>query len=268
MSEDTTSAPSIMDLQSAVTSDETAITEQTQTYLADPEFELRGLAWNPLCDPAMPLIGLLIRLRHLDRHADINALYRDLHNQISTIMEELNSLDYDPGALKAYSYSLCLLVDEVVMSTPWGRCSNWSTRSLLSVFHHESWGGEKFFTLLARMATDAAKYQHVLEFMYLCLCTGLKGKHGNVPRGDDELQRIINHLHGLLRPLRGETPKRLTEPLTHVAPRNYRIKRAWPLWTPWAMAGAVLVVAYTVYAVRLHGITQQVLVSLDRILTL
>ena len=93
MSEDTTSESPIKALEDAVTPAPPVITEQTQTYLADPEFELRGLAWNPLCDPAMPLIGLLIRLRHLDRHADINALYRDLHNQISTIMEELNSLD-------------------------------------------------------------------------------------------------------------------------------------------------------------------------------
>ena len=47
MSEDTTSAPSTKDLQGAITSDETAITEQTPTYLADPEFELRAeQSWN------------------------------------------------------------------------------------------------------------------------------------------------------------------------------------------------------------------------------
>lgn len=236
--------------------------------LADTEFDLRGLAWNPLCDPAMPLIGLVIRLRSLDQHDDVSALYQGVHNQITTIMEELKPLDYDPGALKAYSYSLCLLLDEVVMSTPWGRHSQWSQRSLLSAFHHETWGGEKFFTLLTRMATDVAHYQHVLEFMYLCLCAGLKGKYGNQVSGDEQVQRVINHLHGLLRPLRGVAPTPLTEPLTHVAPSHYRIKRAWPLWTPWAMAGGVLIVAYTVYAVRLHDVTRQVLVSLDHLLTL
>ena len=92
--------------------------------------------------------------------------------------------------------------------------------------------------------------------------------YGAHAKGDEEIQKIIDQLHGLLRPLRGETPKRLTDPLTNAAPRNYRIKRAWPLWTPWAMAAVVLTVAYTIYSIRLNTITQQVLVSLERVLHL
>lgn len=236
--------------------------------LLDPQFDLRGLSWNPLCDAAMPLIGLAIRLRSIDKHDDVAGLYQSIHNQISTVMEEVARLDYEPGALKAYSYSLCLLLDETVMSTPWGGYCEWSQRSLLSAFHQETFGGEKFFTVLARMSTEAARYQHVLEFMYLCLCMGVKGKYGKQVNGDVEVQKIISNLHALLRPLRGETPKRLTDPLTHVAPRNYRIKRAMPLWTPWALAAVVLAAAYTAYSLRLNAITQEVLVSLERILTL
>ncbi|WPC27600.1 type IVB secretion system protein IcmH/DotU [Pseudomonas moraviensis] len=236
--------------------------------LADPEFDLRGLAWNPLCDAAMPLIGLVIRLRRLDQHDDVPELYMSVSNQITTIMEEVRQLDYDAGMLKAYSYSLCLLIDEVVMRTSWGKSSSWSARSLLSQFHGETQGGEKFFTVMNNMIPEAARYQQVLEFMYLCLIAGLKGKYGAHAKGDDEIQKIISQLHGLLRPLRGETPKRLTDPLKNVAPRNYRIKRTWPLWTPWAMAAVVLTVAYTIYTIRLNAITEEVLVSLERILNL
>lgn len=260
-------------LQRATTSTGSDVVEEQakakpEPLLADPEFDMRGLAWNPLCDAATPLIGLVIRLRRLDRHNDVPALYQSVSNQITTIMEEVSQLDYDPGTLKAYSYSLCLLLDEVVMSTSWGKSSTWSARSLLSQFHEETWGGEKFFTVLTRMNTEATKYQHVLEFMYQCLISGLKGKYGNQAKGDDEIQKIINQLHSVLRPLRGETPKRLTDPLSNVAPRNYRIKRAWPLWTPWALAAAVLTCAYTIYSIRLNAITQEVLVSLERILNL
>lgn len=236
--------------------------------LADPEFDMRGLAWNPLCDAATPLIGLVIRLRRLDRHDNVPALYQSVSNQITTIMEEVRQLDYDAGMLKAYSYSLCLLLDEVVMSTTWGKSSTWSARSLLSQFHEETWGGEKFFTVMNNMIPEAARYQHVLEFMYQCLVSGLKGKYGAHAKGDDEIQKIINQLHGLLRPLRGETPKRLTDPLKNVAPRNYRIKHAWPLWTPWALAAVVLVTAYSIYTMRLNAITREVLTSLDKILKL
>lgn len=125
--------------------------------LADPEFDMRGLAWNPLCDAATPLIGLVIRLRRLDQHDDVPALYRSVSNQITTIMEEVSQLDYDAGMLKAYSYSLCLLLDEVVMSTTWGRLSSWSERSLLSQFHGETRGGERFFTVMNNMIPEAAR---------------------------------------------------------------------------------------------------------------
>jgi len=239
-----------------------------ELLLADPEFDIRGVAWNPLCDAATPLIGLVIRIRRLDQHADVPALYRSVSNQITTIMEEVSQLDYDDGMLKAYSYSLCLLLDEVVMATAWGKLSSWSERSLLSQFHGETRGGERFFTIMNNMIPEAARYQHVLEFMYQCLVSGLKGKYGLHPKGDDEIQKIITQLHGLLRPLRGETPKRLTDPLKNVAPRNYRIKRTWPLWTPWALAAVVLATAYTLYTLRLNAITQEVLVSLERILNL
>jgi len=183
------------------------ITANSQRQLADPEFDLRGVAWNPLCDAATPLIGLVIRLRRLDQHDDVPALYLSVSNQITTIMEEVSQLDYDAGMLKAYSYSLCLLLDEVVMSTTWGRLSSWSARSLLSQFHGETQGGEKFFTVMNNMIPEAARYQHVLEFMYQCLISGLKGKYGAHIKGDDEIQKIIDQLHGLLRPLRGETPQ-------------------------------------------------------------
>ena len=236
--------------------------------LADPEFDMRGLAWNPLCDAATPLIGLVIRLRRLDQHDDVPVLYQSVSNQITTIMEEVSQLDYDASMLKAYSYSLCLLLDEVVMATSWGRLSSWSARSLLSQFHGETQGGDRIFTVMNNMIPEASRYQHVLEFMYQCLVSGLKGKYGAHAKGDEEIQKIITQLHSLLRPLRGETPKRLTDPLANVAPRHYRIKRAWPLWIPWAMAAAVLTVAYTIYSIRLNTLTQQVLASLEKILNL
>ncbi|POA16945.1 hypothetical protein C1886_24510 [Pseudomonas sp. FW300-N1A1] len=244
------------------------ITDAPPVCRADTGFELRGLAWSPLCDAAMPLFGLLIRLHSLEHHKDVAQLYQNVHNQITTVMEEVSQLDYDPGTLKAYSYSLCLLADEIVMDTPWGKYSTWSQRSLLSAFHQETWGGEKFFTLLAHMTAEAAKYQHVLEFMYLCLCMGLKGKYGNQAKGDEEVQKIITRLYRVIRPRHGETPECLTDPLTHVAPRHYRLNRQWPLWTPWALAAVVLASAYTIYAVRLNTLTQQVLTSLERILNL
>ena len=237
-------------------------------YPQDPEFQLRGAFSNPMLDAAMALFGLSIRLHTLDEHKDVERLYDDISNQIRTILEEIRQHDYDDASFKAYSYSLCLFMDETVMRRPWGVDSIWRQHPLLSEFHQETWGGEKFFTLVERMSMDAARYQDVLEFMYFCICLGLKGKYAVRDKGDEEIQKIITKLHRIIRGLRGPAPERLTDPLSNVAPRNYRIRRQWPWWSPWLIASALLVVIYTAYSVRLNAITQQVLQSLDGILKL
>ncbi|MBV6286788.1 type IVB secretion system protein IcmH/DotU [Pseudomonas sp. MAFF 301350] len=251
----------------AIASSENTATE-IDHYLHDPEFRLRGAFKNPMLDAAMALFGLSFRLATLDHHDNVKKLYDDVSNQIRTILEEVRQLEYDDASFKAYSYSLCLFMDETVMGRPWGVRSIWSHHPLLSEFHKETWGGEKFFTLLERMSTEAARYQDVVEFMYFCVCLGLKGKYAVHDKGDEEIQKLITRLQRIIRELRGPTPQQLTDPLANVAPRNFRISRQWPWWSPWLAASMLLAGIYAVYSLRLNTITQQVLQSLDNILKL
>ncbi|UOB56979.1 type IVB secretion system protein IcmH/DotU [Burkholderia pyrrocinia] len=231
----------------------------------DLQFQLRGHSFNPLVDAAQPLLGLVIRLRRLDRCDDIPRLYASVRDQITAVSEEVRQLGYDGATQLAYRYALCTFIDEAVMATPWGHGSLWRERSLLSYHHNETWGGEKFFTVLARMQMEPERYRDVLEFKYLCLCLGFQGKYGQQHNQQDTLNAIIVKLHRLLRPLRGDAPERLTDAPT-VATRRYRLKRQMPLWTPWAIALVVLVGAYLFFAIRLGTTTDQVLQSLDHIL--
>ena len=229
-------------------------------------FQLRGHGYNPLVDGALPLFGLVIRIRKLQAYDDVVDLYAKVRNQIAALGEEGRQHDYDGATQLAFRYCLCAFVDEAVMGTAWGAQSSWAERSLLSVHHDETWGGEKFFTVMSRMQMEPKKYRDMLEFMYLCLCLGFKGKYSVQFSGNEELQIIISKLHRVLRELRGETPERLTDALSNVASRHYRVGRQWPWWTPWAVAGLVLVVAFVIYSLRLELTTRQVLQSLDSIL--
>jgi len=250
----------------AVNPDSPARQTMDTDYPIDPEFQLRGGFSNPMIDGAMPLFGLGIRVRTLDKHPGIEPLYKDVHNQISTLLEELRQHTYEPAHLLAFSYALCLYLDESVMGTPWGKNSTWSHQPLLSDFHQETWGGEKFFTVLSRMMLEPQRYQDVLEFMYVCLCIGLKGKYGIQPKGDEALQGIIVKLHRIIRDLRGPTPEQLSDPLTNVAPRNYRMNRQWPWWSPLVVTAVALVLMYGFFNYRLHLITTEVLRSLNGVL--
>ncbi|WP_199100896.1 type IVB secretion system protein IcmH/DotU, partial [Dyella sp. ASV21] len=135
---------------------------------ADFDFSLRGHGYNPLVDAAMPLLGLVIRLRQIGECSDVPRLYNTVRDQIASMDEEVRKHEYDGATQLAYRYALCAFIDEAVMQTPWGSHSLWAARSLLSVHHNETWGGEKFFTVLSRMMMDPKKYRDVLEFKYVC----------------------------------------------------------------------------------------------------
>ncbi|EOG3618220.1 type IVB secretion system protein IcmH/DotU [Pseudomonas putida] len=238
----------------------------TEGYPADPEFQLRGGFANLMLDAASPLFGLVIRLRTLDELPNIKEVHQQVRNQIDNIQEEIRQHGYEPAQLLAYSYGLCLFIDEAVMERPWGKSSCWSQEPLLSIFHDETWGGEKIFTVISRLMQEPKRYQDVLEFMYYALCLGLRGKYALAPKGEETLNALIHQLHGIIRELRGPTPEEVCDPYTNVAPRNFRMDRQWPWWSPLVISAIAMAVAYGIYSYRLHLITTEVVESLNGIL--
>lgn len=235
-------------------------------YPADPQFQLRGGFANLMLDAASPLFGLVIRLRTLDELPNIKDVHQQVRNQIDNIQEEMRQHGYEPAQLLAYTYGLCLFIDEAVMERPWGKSSCWSQEPLLSIFHDETWGGEKIFTVISRLMQEPKRYQDVLEFMYFALCLGLRGKYALAPKGEETVTALIHQLHGIIRELRGPTPEEVCDPYTNVAPRNFRMNRQWPWWSPLVISAIAMAVAYGIYSYRLHLITTEVLESLNAIL--
>lgn len=235
----------------------------------DPDlvFQLRGGSYNPLVDAATPLLGLALRLRRMDSYeGDVQALYERVYHQIAAIGEEARGQGYNNGVLMAYRYCLCTFLDEVVMGTPWGSESPWAARSLLSAYHNETWGGEKFFTLLSRLSMEPQDFRDVLEFLYLCLCLGFRGKYRIRHDGDEELTRVTEKLHRLLRGLRGDAPEAFGDRRRNVVSKRYAFQRTVAWWIPWATAAVVLAVVYTGYALSLRGIRSEVVRALDTVL--
>ncbi len=237
-----------------------------QGYAADPDFQLRGGYDNLMLDAASPLFGLVIRLRTLDTLPNIEEVHQQVRNQIGNIQQEMRQHGYETTQILAYSYGLCLFIDEAVMERPWGQVSLWSHEPLLSIFHGETFGGAKIFTVISRLMQEPKRYKDVLEFMYFILCLGLKGKYALAPKGEETLNDLIHQLHGIIRELRGPTPTTVCDPYTNVAPRNFRMNRQWPWWSPLLISAIAMAIAYGIYSYRLHLITNEVLQSLNGIL--
>jgi len=235
-------------------------------YPADPDFQLRGTFQNPMIDAAMPLFGLVMRLRTLDSLPNIQEVHQQVRTQVDNIVEEMRLRGYESAQLLAYSYALCLYLDEAVMSRPWGRNSCWSQESLLSIFHHETWGGEKIYTVLSRLMQEPQRYIDVLEFLYLCLGLGLKGKYCLAPKVDEAVNALLQQIYTLIREVRGPVPEQVCEPLANVAPSHFRMRRQWPWWSPLLISVVAMAVVYGIYSYRLHLLTTEVLESLNGIL--
>ena len=232
-------------------------------------FKLRGHSVNSLVDAATPIFGLIVRLKNLPHYdGNVSTLYGQVHGEIAAIEQEIRNKGYDNASILAYRYCLCSVIDEAIMANSWGAQSIWSERSLLSVYHNETWGGEKFFTILERMQQEPSKYEDMLGFIYMCLCLGFKGKYNDEHnRGiEADIEPVISRLHEIIREQRGESPSSFLTSSNSVQKTKYRLKKGMPLWGIWLFAIIGLSLTYFYYSNKLTGVTENVLEQLKQIL--
>ncbi|WP_196765142.1 type IVB secretion system protein IcmH/DotU, partial [Pseudomonas monteilii] len=158
-------------------------------------FDTRSNTGNPLHDIASPLLGLVIRLEGTEQYDHVEQLYAHVKAMIHGMVEEVRQIEHcDEGDRVVFSYCLCCVVDEAVMATPWGRDSSWKAESLLSAIHQETWGGEKFFSVLERLLAAPENRYDLFVFLFWCLALGYRGKYANQTNGDQELEIWIKRL--------------------------------------------------------------------------
>ena len=121
---------------------------------------------------AASLLALASKLRTAVSHPDSSALFRHLADEIRRFESAAQAAGAAPDVVLASRYSLCTLLDEVVLNTPWGSQSVWINQTLLNLFHKEGWGGEKFFQIVERVMQQPASNLDLLELLY------------RTPRGD------------------------------------------------------------------------------------
>lgn len=199
---------------------------------------------NPLAGAAAGLLALAGQLRHSVTHHDVPGLRRKLIEEIKRFEADAQARGIRPEVVITARYILCAVLDEMVLSTPWGSESEWSHQSLLSTFHNETLGGQKFFLILERVLPDPATNRDLLELMYLCLSIGFKGKYMLQDGGEQQLEDLRSRLFGVLRAQRGEPEQELSPHWAPAFNAGDQLTRYIPLWVVAAVAGALLVTIY------------------------
>lgn len=228
-------------------------------------FRLQGQSINPMIDAVTPLLGLVQRVRQLAHFTAVSTLYARVVSEIQAVELALGNQGYAHAEVLSFRYMLCCFIDEAVMSREWGSQSEWSEHSLLTRFHNETWGGEKVFVLLARLQEEPARYRHLLEFFYLCLCLGFTGRYRVMNQGHEELARLIRQLHKLLAITHGGNPI-LHLDLGGQVPRS-GLSRRFSSFLLWLMGGLLLSLTFSYYYHKLHDQTQALLAQLTGLLT-
>ncbi|MGG1944076.1 type IVB secretion system protein IcmH/DotU [Trinickia sp. NRRL B-1857] len=219
---------------------------------------------NALLEAARPLLELACTLRLRQFEEALEPLRDRLCAMVEAFDEALADGQIDERGRMAARYCVCTFVDEIVAATPAGGGGAWASRSLLMLFHGETSGGERFFSLLHDLSQDARTHRDVLELIYVMLALGMEGRYRLLEGGAARLESMRTDLRRLILAQRAIPP-------------------AWPgpvigcehLWRGggrWRLCGAVVALSLAAFAsltvlleARQHAQARPVIDTLTRV---
>ena len=208
-----------------------------ENYIANGNINI----YNPLIEAAKPVFILVNAMRQTTSQLSTDSLINKFSLLINRFEEdaEKNGAKYD--AIQAAKYCLCTFVDELAVRAGWAD-ESWSKNSLLVSFYDETWGGERFFEIIQNLKQDPDKNIDLIEFVYLCLQFGYKGKYQVLPSGELEVDKIKRDLLSIIHTRRPDQTAKLFghDPIVKDIVQKKQRKLSIPLWVV-GVLGAVIV---------------------------
>lgn len=164
---------------------------------------------NPLISAASALLLCIANLYNQKTLLCAHDLYQTLIHETKAFETQAQTLGYRTETILIARYILCSTLDEKIHTDNWGEENSWYQYRLLSYFHDEDSGGERFFLILERLCNEPSAHIDLLELIYLCLNLGFMGKYQQMENGKFELDKILEKLYQCIRWQRGEIKKEL-----------------------------------------------------------
>lgn len=199
---------------------------------------------SPLVAAAAALLGLCAQLKNSTSHADVEGLRLRVLREIDAFERRVTPLGLAPRAIKASKYALCATIDDIVLNTPWGSRSVWTTRSMVGSLFSETWGGDRFFDLLTQLKKDPGVNVDLLELLYYCMSLGFEGRFRVAARGASELSVLREDVYRLIRAARGEFERDISPHWRGVAAARKLLRSIVPAWVVGAAGAALLLLLY------------------------
>nr|WP_314265985.1 type IVB secretion system protein IcmH/DotU [uncultured Moellerella sp.] len=240
---------------------------QTHNPHKQYQLPLRGNSINPMIDAATPLLGMVTRMKSMSGSALPENLYQQVVTDIRAIEQLLQTQSYEPGAIVSFRYVLCTFIDETALGLGWNDDNGWVKQSLLVHFHNESWGGEKVFVLIDRLLGEPKRYLDLLEFIYLCLCLGYRGRYKVATSQNEEFDSLLRRLQKQIQQLRGEPAAVTLYQDNDSGHHRYRLNKR--LGVKHIIIGGLIFAAviYGIYITQLNNQTLNILEQLNPLLS-
>jgi type VI secretion system protein ImpK len=169
---------------------------------------------NPMVDAAAHLFSVMGRLKHLKTHQHLDKLHAELMQDIEDFSETIQAYNYNQDYIPEYllitRYALCVTLDDIILSTPWGGQGKWDKYGLVASFEQEPLSHQSFLIILERLVRDPDIYIDLMEFMYICLSLGFKCHYNSSQFDHEQLEHISNALYKRIRAYRGNFSKILS----------------------------------------------------------
>jgi type VI secretion system protein ImpK len=213
----------------------------------------QAVGLNPLVQAAAPLLVMAPRLRAMARHPDPAGLHASLVDAVKRFEASVRASGVPNEQVIAARYVLCTLIDEAAASTPWGGSGAWAAQSLLVQFHGESWGGEKVFQLLTKLAENPTQNRNLLEFVYMAMALGFEGRYRVLDKGREQLDSVRVRLAQMVR--QGAVSSELSTQWQGQVPPTRRLRDGVPIWVMATVLAVLLAVTFMVLRLSLNAQT-------------
>ncbi|PKI02970.1 type IVB secretion system protein IcmH/DotU [Glaciecola sp. 33A] len=206
---------------------------------------------NIILSCASDLVILASHIRSLEPSNSIEQLRRDIETLITKFDQQISQLNLSKEVGLTARYLICCLVDELALSTPWGSDSVWSQQTLLSKYHNETSGGEKFFIIVNKLLEQPQRNIDLIELCYVCLSSGFCGKYRLSKQGESELLQISQQLYGPIEQIR-PISRDLSPSWQGAGNTETGFVKQFPLPVFFLFMGFILLVVYLVFLSNLQ----------------
>jgi type VI secretion system protein ImpK len=220
---------------------------------------------NPLVRAAAPLLILAGRLREQIAEVDLHRLHEQCSQELHHFQIQAVRAGVPPDDVDAAAYTLCSLIDEAVLGTPWGARSNWAARSLLLTFHDESSGWDEVVHIAGSARSDPTLYRALLEFLYLCLSVGFENPERLGEQRVNQLTLIREDLFTCIQTLRDSGETDLSPQWMGAEDKRRAVTRVVPLSVVAAGCVALLIGVFVFFSASLSKRSEPLNAMLARV---